>query len=307
LDNRATIFIGLSLVRPEMTTQLDQVKGILLGVAVGDKNHGPIHMALLLAESLHEKRKFEGQDVFDRFVDWYRKRDFGADDTGLIGKLVFQAAILDPNKDYSDIVKEVDLELEGQTAGVNGVHRSVALSMCKFISGEDLESLCHQQVKLTHASQIAQDNCFIMNYILRRLIFGEEIDDIIKSLLKRKWDDRTGRALKSYFQDQDDRTNLLPSGGFSPDTMMTTLSFVRKYTRGVDFKTIEPDKAKKLFTDCLTHSFKFAGTANYCPVLVGPIVGCLVGASNIDPIMYQHCLSTKRVLKVCDDIVEEWK
>ncbi len=63
------------------TTAQDRVEGILLGLAAGDRNGGPIRMALLLAESLAALKRFDREDVLRRYLDWWHREGF---DTGPI-------------------------------------------------------------------------------------------------------------------------------------------------------------------------------------------------------------------------------
>jgi hypothetical protein len=64
---------------------------------------------------------------------------------------------------------------------------------------------------------------------------------------------------------------LLKPNGFSPDTLKAALFFIAKY-----YKKINDQELSVVFEDCLMDSFKFAGTANYCPVIVGSIFGVII-------------------------------
>lgn len=44
----------------------DRCRGVLLGLAAGDRNGGPIQMAVRLAENLHERGAFDLADVAGR-------------------------------------------------------------------------------------------------------------------------------------------------------------------------------------------------------------------------------------------------
>ena len=57
----------------------DRCRGVLLGMAAGDRNGGPIRMAVRLAESLLELGRFDPQDIVGRYLRWWRE---GAFDTG---------------------------------------------------------------------------------------------------------------------------------------------------------------------------------------------------------------------------------
>src|SRR3954447_6035622 len=57
----------------------DRVRGTLLGLAAGDRNGGPLHMAVRLAEGLIERRGFDPEDILAHYLGWWRAEAF---DTG---------------------------------------------------------------------------------------------------------------------------------------------------------------------------------------------------------------------------------
>jgi len=57
----------------------DRVRGTLIGLAAGDRIGGPVRMAVRLAESLADRRRFDPGDVLVRYLGWWRE---GAFDTG---------------------------------------------------------------------------------------------------------------------------------------------------------------------------------------------------------------------------------
>src|SRR5262249_52474126 len=50
----------------------DRCRGVLLGLAAGDRNGGPIRMAVRLAESLLELGRFDPADTVGRYLRWWR-------------------------------------------------------------------------------------------------------------------------------------------------------------------------------------------------------------------------------------------
>src|SRR5690606_34763438 len=66
---------------------------------------------------------------------------------------------------------------------------------------------------------------------------------------------------------------VLDKQGFSPNVLRTALYFVRKHTVGLNISKITQKEGEQVVTQCLKESFEFAGKANYCPVLVGPLLG----------------------------------
>lgn len=282
-------------------------KGVLLGLAVGDKNHGPIQMATMLGESLLNHKKFNSEDYFSLILNWYQNLGTGSDDTGPTCTFVFDEIIKNPKRKVSEVVDEIDKKFKGKTGGVNPAHRGVCLSMYSGISTQELYLLSCEQALLTHKSSYSQLTSFITNYIIRRLIEGVEMEKIINELLKMdsfKTDMIFQTLLKSYSIDIQEK--LIPDDGFSPNVLKATLWFVKKYTQGIDLNSEKTD-LKKIFRNCLEHSFKFAGKANYCPVLVGAIMGAICGSNNIEEDMYSHCLCTEKVLDVSNQLSKTWE
>ena len=64
----------------------DRVEGVLLGLAAGDHNGGPIRMALRLAESLIHRNKVDVEDIGAKYLGWWHE---GAFDTGPTAARVF--------------------------------------------------------------------------------------------------------------------------------------------------------------------------------------------------------------------------
>jgi len=72
---------GLSTVDPR-----DRARGILLGLAAGDRIGGPLRMALCLAESLAESKGFTREDILRRYLAWWGVEGF---DSGPVAGRVF--------------------------------------------------------------------------------------------------------------------------------------------------------------------------------------------------------------------------
>lgn len=48
----------------------ERIRGCLVGMAVGERNGGPIRMALRLGQSLAQLGSFDPEDIFVRYHDW---------------------------------------------------------------------------------------------------------------------------------------------------------------------------------------------------------------------------------------------
>jgi hypothetical protein len=70
-----------------MSDITDRVRGVLLGLAAGDRIGGPIRMALMLSGSLLAQRCFDEDNAFTFYLTWWRDGGF---DTGPIAEEVFR-------------------------------------------------------------------------------------------------------------------------------------------------------------------------------------------------------------------------
>ncbi len=52
------------------TATQDRCRGVLTGLAAGDRIGGPVRMAVRLAESLIDCDGFDPSDAFDRYLTW---------------------------------------------------------------------------------------------------------------------------------------------------------------------------------------------------------------------------------------------
>jgi hypothetical protein len=68
----ALLISNLTASKTEIDEKTERCKGVLLGLASGDRNGGPIRMALRLAESLLENGSYNRKDVITRYHNWYK-------------------------------------------------------------------------------------------------------------------------------------------------------------------------------------------------------------------------------------------
>ena len=84
----------------------------------------------------------------------------------------------------------------------------------------------------------------------------------------------------------------LSQGGFAPEVLAAAVHFVG---------------TNDSFDKALEASIKFAGPANYCPVLVGSIGGARWGESEIREPLLKHCSSLPRVRDVANSLAADWQ
>jgi ADP-ribosylglycohydrolase len=256
----------------------DKVRGILLGLAAGDRNGGPIRMAVRLAESLVELRRFDPRDILDRYLAWWRD---GAFDTGPTTAQVL--SLIDGGMDADEAVERVHNQAGGLTAGCNPAHRCPPLAMALFLPDEELAGCALREARLTHHHPLAGDVAAAVAVLCRALIRGEHWDSAVSGAA-------AGR-LRPTIQALDLASPApLSPGGFAPEVLRAAVHFVACHDT---------------FADALSASLAFAGPANYCPVLVGAVAGARWGATAITANLLPKCSLMIRVRSAAEVLANE--
>jgi ADP-ribosylglycohydrolase len=247
----------------------NRCRGVLVGLAAGDRIGGPIRMAVRLAESLRACGGFDPKDILERYLHWWRE---GAFDTGPVsGRALELVAAGMPVVEAS---AKVHREFGGKTAGCNPAHRSSPLSMLAAITGEDLPACAMTEARLTHQDPLAGEVAALVNKLCRALIRGAAWQDAVQE---------TGS-----FAGREGPGN---NGGYSPDVLRAALYFVG---------------SSACFTEALDRSLAFAGPSNYCPVLVGAVAGARWGAPAISPSALAHVDILPKVRASAEALAAGW-
>jgi ADP-ribosylglycohydrolase len=229
-----------------MGGESERARGILLGLLMGDRNGGPIQMALELASSLWSLGRFSPEDVRRRYLEWFRRQ---GTDSGPVSARVFE--LISVGATPSDAVAQVHREFGGLTAGCNPAHRATPLAMCAFVADDELPLIAVQEANLTHQHELAGDVSAAVVVLGRLLVRGVAWDQALEMAEQSR--ERATQAALSLT-----RTPRLNSGGFAPDVLQAAVFFVAN---------------NSTFDTALSEALRFAGPANYCPVLVGSIAG----------------------------------
>jgi ADP-ribosylglycohydrolase len=132
------------------TTAADHCRGVLVGLAAGDRIGGPIRMVRRLADSLAETGRFDAADVLGRYLAWWRE---GAFDTGPVSARAL--ALVAAGLRVEDATAQAHREAGGLTAGCNPAHRSPPLAMCAAVKDDDLGEYTLVEARLTHQDPLA--------------------------------------------------------------------------------------------------------------------------------------------------------
>jgi len=262
-----------------MAGEAERARGILLGLFMGDRNGGPIQMALELASSLRRLGRFSLNNVRLRYLTWFLGE---GTDTGPVSARVFE--LISCGVEPEDAVAQVHREFGGLTAGCNPAHRAAPLAMCSFIADDDLPATAVQEAKLTHEHGLAGDISAAVVVLCRALIRGAAWSEALEVAAVAR-QPATQAAMSLAIRP------ALKSGGFAPDVLRAGIFFVDRHSS---------------FEAALSEGLRFAGPANYCPVLVGSIAGARWGASEIVTDGYPRREILRRVLEVSQELSSQW-
>ena len=253
----------------EVSLIKDRCRGVLVGLAAGDRIGGPVRMAVRLAESLADCGNFDPLDVLNRYLTWW---DEGAFDTGPVSAWVF--SLLAAGTPLKSATAQVHHEFNQMTAGCNPAHRSLPLSMFKAIADNELADSAMTEAGLTHFDPIAGEVAATANKMCRALIRGEG------------WD----KALR-FFVGIGDQMGPGRNGGFAPDVLQAAVYFVNQ---------------SDSFAEAMARSISFAGFSNYCPVLAGALAGGRWGEAAIPPSLLAHVQILVRVRAAAESLASDW-
>jgi len=226
-------------------------------------------MAVRLAESLLACGTFDPADILNRYLAWWRE---GAFDTGPVSARALE--LLASGIPAPEAAAQVHREFGGKTAGCNPAHRSSPLSMFATIADEDLATCAMAEARLTHNDPLAGEVPAAVNRLCRSLIRGVRWNDALRHC--------------NTFADLEGPGN---NGGYAPEVLRAAVFFVG---------------SSACFAEALERSLVFAGSANYCPVLVGAIGGARWGASTIPPSSLTRVDILPRVRSAAEALAAGW-
>ena len=215
---------------------------ILKGIEEGDQIGGPYQLALIFSKSLEFNNGFDRSDLRSRYLDWWKGEAF---DTGPTYASVFNK--IEKGMDPKEAVKKVHEDFGFNTAGCGPAHRATPLAGIPKIPTDQIINLARQEAKITHYDDDAGNGSAIVILLCRYLLEGKnykEAQKIISDNLELK---------KSWIKIKEAK---LKPDGYIFNVIHSALHFI--------------DNNKSL-----EDVFKFAGTANYCPIIFSVIKACL--------------------------------
>jgi hypothetical protein len=134
-----------------------------------------------------------------------------------------------------------------------------------FLSGSALDTALYQESKCTHGSEISAQVSIMAGRICSYLLQGSKLRDAIEDAYVG-----IDPAIKVHPKE----ISRCSRGGYAPDVLCAALSFLSVYDS---------------FSVALEESLRFAGAANYCPVLVGSIGACLHRDVPLSLLVHPEC------------------
>ena len=254
--------------------------GLLLGLVAGDRIGGPGQMALCLAESLQEKLCFDQHDIGLHYLQWWKHDGY---DSGPTAAAVFR--LVSAGEKYADAAEIVHNKSGGMTAGCNPLHRNTVLAMSQQIKTEYLSAVAKEETRLTHfhniAGEASSSACLLSRYLLEGDSWNVALEKVSGESSIEIQD-----ALKKSSRGE------ISSAGYAPHVLAAAIFFVN---HGVSFD------------DALQKSIEFAGSANYCPVLVGSLAGTRWGASSISDRWLTEVRNLGRIKEVSLALANGWQ
>lgn len=262
-----------------LDTLSDRILGLFIGLGTGDLIGGPTAMNIIFAESLLNLKQYNREDLKKRYIDWLRRDAF---DTGFItGEALSLLSRGIPDKYAIEILHK---NYPDATAGCNPVHRAFPLAAASFISENDLANFAIDQASLTHYSKIAGDVAAACVILVRHLIKGESWQNAKQLACKKRMKETCDAILNT-------NKNKITPDGYSIHVLNASIYFLDEYHN---------------FQMALENSIKFAGNANYCPVVVGAIGGARWGAKNIPETLSRRNRHYKKLEALAKEMLLGW-
>jgi len=272
---------------------LDAAKGTLLGLACGDALGRPVEfrspaqisdqhgtltdmvgygthgkpagtvtddtdLALCIVRSLVEEGEFDGQDIADRFADWY---DDGPFDVGLMTADAISE--YQAGTSWRDAGREVwQRRAEGSNAGNGSIMRCAPHAIAFADNPSTLEQVSTQSSAITHYDPRCQYGCVILNHTIAGYLRGD--DEPLTDAIERVDSDAPDELVETIrlVPDLVDETHL-ENTGYVVHTLQTSL-----------YDALTADTAE----DAITTSVNRGGDTDTLGAVTGAIAGARFGA-----------------------------
>jgi len=289
----------------------DSAEGVLLGLACGDalgrpleftsgdeidRQHGTVsemladgthgksagtvtddtELALRITRSLVENERFDGQDIADRFLEWFEDGPF---DIGLMTADALRE--YSRGTDWRSAGQEVwQHRTEGSNAGNGSVMRCAPYAVTFADEPDTLRNVSKQSSAITHYDPRCQYGCAILNETIAGYLRGE--DDPLGDALAHVDSEAPGELVETLrlvpgLIDEDD----LETSGYVVHTLQTAL-----------YDALTADSAEEAIVSAVNRG----GDTDTIGAVAGAVAGARFGAESLpdrwlEPLDYREDLS----------------
>ncbi len=222
--------------------KFNEVKLILEGIKLGDQIGGPYQLSKILANSIKENKKFNIAKIKTKYLNWWKN---GAFDTGPKFAGVFTK--IESGMSHDEAVLATHKQFDGNTAGCGPAHRASPIAGFMNIKTNNLIKVARDEAKITHYHEDAGNGSAIVVMLCRHLLEGKSFEEA------QEFISTNNRLRQSWVKVQN--AELKPDG-YIFNVIHSALHFI---------------KVNKSLED----TFKFAGKANYCPIIFSVIKICM--------------------------------
>lgn len=175
--------------------------------------------------------------------------------------------------------------------GICPAHRNTPIAAFPLIDSKNaIIHAAYCEAGLTHYHKLSRMSAAAINIVCRALIIGKTFEEGLEEARKMVSD--LPKLLSALGSKKLTEAHL-DAGGFAPEVVKAAVHFVQ---------------STNSFQEAIEKSLKFAGPANYCPVLVGAIAGSMYSSSMIKPEDYDFASNklVKRVEDCSDKLAALW-
>ncbi|ACV11903.1 ADP-ribosyl-(dinitrogen reductase) hydrolase [Halorhabdus utahensis DSM 12940] len=289
----------------------DAAEGVLLGLACGDalgrpleftpcdeiaRQHGTVtemladgthgkpagtvtddtELALRIARSLVENERFDGQDIADRFLEWFEDDPF---DIGLMTADALRE--YSHGTDWRSAGQEVwQHRAEGSNAGNGSVMRCAPHAIAFADDPDTLARVSKQSSAITHHDPRCQYGCAILNETIAGYLRGE--DDPFGDALARVDGEAPDELVETL--------RLVPD--LIDDTDLETSGYVVHTLQTALYDALTADSAEAAIVSAVNRG----GDTDTIGAVAGAVAGARFGAESLpdrwlDPLDYREDLS----------------